>query len=161
MGLETRKGAATELAVKPATEADVREWLELAREVGTLFGHDMASDPRFEAGLKRHIERGTAFCVHVGQELAGAMLFREQWIAWLAVCRRFQRRGVGRALVAHCLAAGEAEIWVGTFAQGHPHADSRAARQLYCAMGFDASGEPLELAPDGTAREMLVWRRKA
>ena len=85
------------LHVEAATEGDIPAWLELAAEVGDLFGVDMAGDPEFHRTLKCNIARGTAFCVRVDNELAGAMLFRRGWINWLAVRKRFRHRGAGRA----------------------------------------------------------------
>jgi ribosomal protein S18 acetylase RimI-like enzyme len=84
------------LKVTCATEADIPEWLELAAEVGELFGADMANDPAFRETLKRNIGRGTALCVKIDERLAGGMLYRAGSINWLAVRRAFRRRGVGR-----------------------------------------------------------------
>ena len=72
------------LHVEAATEGDIPAWLELAAEVGDLFGVDMAGDPEFHRTLKCNIARGTAFCVRVDNELAGAMLFRRGWINGLS-----------------------------------------------------------------------------
>ena len=90
------------LHVKAATEADLPEWLALAGEVGTLFGSDMANDPAFREALARNVARGSALCVRIESVLSGAMLFRDGSINWLAVCKRFRHRGVGRALVSYC-----------------------------------------------------------
>jgi GNAT superfamily N-acetyltransferase len=146
------------LQVERATEADIPAWLGLAEEVGDLFGADMANDLGFHERLKRNVARGTAFCVRIDNELSGAMLFRGGWIHWLAVLKRFRRLGVGRALIAHTLSAGESEVRVMTFGPGHPHPDSHAARAFYCTMGFKLSNEAPEPASDGTPREILVWR---
>src|SRR5215468_8493216 len=98
------------LHVKAATEGDIPARLELAAEVGDLFGVDMAGDPAFHRTLQCNIARGTAFCVRVDNELAGAMLFRRGWINWLVVRKRFRHRGAGRALVTHAISVGENEV---------------------------------------------------
>lgn len=118
----------------------------------------MARDPAFHGWLKRSVARGDAFCVRIRGEFAGAMQFREGRINWLAVHGRLRRRGVGRALVAYAVAAGEGQVRVTTFGRGHAHADSGAARALYSTMGFRPSDEAAEPAIDGTPREVLVWR---
>lgn len=144
--------------IDQVTERDVPAWLALAEEVGDLFGADMAHDPAFHAWLQRSIARGDAFCVRMGSALAGAMQFRRGSINWLAVGKRFQRRGVGRTLVAHALALGKSEVRVTTFGPGHPHPDAGAARRLYHAMGFQPSGKLAEPVSDKTPREILIWR---
>jgi ribosomal protein S18 acetylase RimI-like enzyme len=146
------------LHVEAATEGDIPAWLELAAEVGDLFGVDMAGDPEFHRTLKCNIARGTAFCVRVDNELAGAMLFRRGWINWLAVRKRFRHRGAGRALVTHAISVGENEVRVTTFGERHPHPEADGARGLYSAMGFELTHEAPKPAPDKTPREILVWR---
>jgi ADP-ribose pyrophosphatase YjhB (NUDIX family)/ribosomal protein S18 acetylase RimI-like enzyme len=146
--------------VERATDQDIPAWIELAREVGVLFGADMANDPEFRASLERNVARGSALCARIDGELAGAMLFRDGHIHWLAVSRRFQRRGVARSLVAYALGAGASEIRVTTFAVGHPHSESAAARALFHGLGFTPADESPVAAPDGTPREILVWRSR-
>jgi ribosomal protein S18 acetylase RimI-like enzyme len=143
--------------VEPATEQDVPGWLALAAEVGDLFGSDMAGNPAFRDILLRGIAAGTAYCVHIGGEVAGAMLLKAGSIDWLAVSKRHRRRGVGRALVAHAQ-AHNSELRVTTFGVGHPHADSQAARTLYRRLGFRMRREFGAVGTDGTPREELVWR---
>lgn len=147
-----------DLRVEPATADDIGPWLDLAREVGGLFGADMASDPGFLEHLKRSVARGSAFCIRVGGELAGAMIFRDGWIRWLAVGQRFRQQGVGRTLVLHAVTAGAREVRVTTFGEQHPHPGAQAARSLYRSMGFVSSSDVPEAPPDGTSREVLVWR---
>jgi ribosomal protein S18 acetylase RimI-like enzyme len=150
--------SAMNLCVELATEHDITAWLDLAREVGELFGADMARDPAFSRTLQRSIARSTALCVRIDDGLAGAMLFRAGSIDWLAVLKRHRRRGVARALVAYAQTV-HGEVRVTTFGPGHPHEDSQASRALYRAMGFAAVEDLAEPAgPDGTPREALVWR---
>jgi ribosomal protein S18 acetylase RimI-like enzyme len=143
--------------VERATPAEIPSWLELADEVGGLFGVDMARDPGFLAMLERNVIRGSALCVKIEGRLAGAMLYRDGRLSWLAVRRAYRRQGVGRALVAYAIGAGAREVRVTTFGADHPHPDSQPARELYIAMGFVPSGEKPELMPDGTLREVFVW----
>jgi ribosomal protein S18 acetylase RimI-like enzyme len=145
--------------VERARVDDIPAWLELAAEVGDLFGADMASDPGFRGTLQRNIGRGAALCVRIDGHLAGGMLFRESTINWLAVGRAYRRGGIGRALVGYALEVGSARVRVTTFGADHPHPEAGAARHLYRAMGFAPSPEPPELASDGTSREVLVWTR--
>lgn len=146
------------LKVERATEQDITAWLDLADEVGALFGADMAHDPTFEEWLKRNIDRGTAFCIRVDGDFACAMQFRNGWINWLAVRRQFWRQGLGRALVEFAQASGAREVRVTTFGKDHPHPDSVPGRALYLALGFEPSGETPEAVADGTSREILIWR---
>ncbi len=66
-----------------------------------------ASEPRAE--YERILERnpGLATAARVGTELAGAVLCchdgRRGYLYHLAVAEKFQRLGIGRALVEHCL----------------------------------------------------------
>lgn len=145
------------MMVLTATDVDIPECLKLARDVSDLFGADMTSDPDFHEHLKRNVARGSAFCVRINGELAGAMTYRNGWIRWLAVFKRFRRQGVGRLLVETVLASGAKEIRVTTFGQEHPHPDAEAARILYRNMGFAASADIPDAAPDDTPREVLLW----
>jgi len=144
--------------VRRAANSDVAEWIRLAGEVGDLFGADIAADPAFEAGVHRNIERGTAFCVRVDGELAGGMFFHKDRISWLVVARRHRRRGVGRALVSHATSTAIHEVRVTTFGEDHPHPDSAAARALYTALGFERAEDDPGEAPDGSPRQVFVWR---
>lgn len=141
--------------VEVAVENDLEAWLGLAREVGELFGANMADDPRFRANLQRKLGEGETLCVRIDGTLAGGMLFGEGTIKWLAVRKRFQRRGVGRALVAHAQSSAR-ELHVTTFGAEHAHPDAQASRALYRAMGFVAASEG-GVGPDGSPRETLVW----
>lgn len=147
-----------ELQVRDAIESDISQWLDLAGENTALFGSDMAHDPEFRTALQRNIARGSAFCVRINGELAGAMLFRNGCINWLAVCQRYRRQGVGRALVTYALSSGAHEIRVTTFGDNHPHLDAHLALALYQSLGFTRSEIQPEAAPDGTPRIVLVWR---
>jgi GNAT superfamily N-acetyltransferase len=148
------------LKVVQVTEQDIPAWLDLADEVAPLFGADMANDPTFQKWLERSVERGSAYCVRIDGELAGAMEFRNGWVNWLAVRRQFQRQGVGQAMVEFAQASGAGEIRVATFGIGHPHRDATSGREFYQALGFDLSSEIPKPAADGTPREILVWRAK-
>jgi GNAT superfamily N-acetyltransferase len=146
------------LHVQTATNADIPAWLELAAEVSDLFGVEMASDPEFQRALQRNVERGTALCVRINDELAGGMLWRGGWINWLGVRKQFRRQGVGRALVAHAVSVHDDDVRVITFGGHHPHPEAVGARRLYTAMGFEVSDETPVLPPDGTPREIMIRR---
>lgn len=145
------------LQVEPLTEADIEAWLALAAEVSDLFGAEMAGDPDFQEWVKRSVARGVAYGVRMNGEVAGVMHYRNQRINWLAVGKRFQRQGVGRALVTHALTTGAPVVRVTTFGEGHPHPNAQAARYLYQALGFQPSAEHAESVADGTPRTVFVW----
>jgi GNAT superfamily N-acetyltransferase len=145
------------LRVAPATDSDVAGWLDLAAEVSDLFGIDMPNDLMFRDSLRQNVARGTAFCVRIDGAIAGGMMFTAGRIGWLAVSKKYRRRGIGRALVAHAQAEGR-DIRVTTFGNGHPHPDSQTARTLYNVLGFQTLTEVAAPGPDGTPREDLVWR---
>jgi ribosomal protein S18 acetylase RimI-like enzyme len=145
------------LQVELLLEADIPAWLALAEEVSDLFGAEMAGDPAFLAWVKRSVARGDAYCIRTDGEVVGVMQYRNGWINWLAVSKRFRRRGVGRALVTHALAGEALIVRVTTFGKGHPHPDAAAARRLYQTLGFQPSDEIAEPAADGTPRAVLVW----
>ena len=149
------------LEVRPAIEADLPAWLELATEVSELFGAEMAGDPEFRRMLERNVSRGNAFCVDVGGRLAGAMLFRANRITWLGVRSEFRRRGVGRALVIHAVAAADADVHVVTFGDDHPHPEAVGARALFEVLGFAVLDAKLPAAPDGTPRQSMVKRARS
>jgi ribosomal protein S18 acetylase RimI-like enzyme len=151
--------AAMNLRVESATEHDMAAWLALAAEVGDLFGADMANDADFLHALRRNIVRGTALCIRIDGSIAGAMLLNAGSINWLAVLKRFRRRGVARALVAHAQSVHD-EVRVTTFGAGHPHPDSQASRAFYRTMGFTMLNDDATAGPDGTPREELVWRAR-
>ena len=146
--------------VELAQESDIPAWLTLAAEVDALFGEVMSTSPQFRETLLKNIARGSAYCVRLENQLAGAMLYRNGWIHWLAVGRQYRHRGVGSALVQHTQDHGEPEIRVTTFGDGHPHSDAAAAQRFYKALGFEVTGEPATLSPDGTPRIVLLWRRE-
>lgn len=146
--------------VEFAQESDIPAWLTLAAEVDELFGATMSTSPEFREALLKNIARGSAYCVRLENQLAGAMLYRNGWIHWLAVGQRFRRHRVGRALVQHTQAHGEPEIRVTTFGDGHPHSDAAAAQRFYKTLGFEVTGEPATLSPDGTPRAILRWRKE-
>lgn len=144
------------MRVDNADYSDIRHWLDLAAEVEPLFG-PMLNDPEFYRAILRHIERGTAHCVRLGDgppgsPLLGAMLFsppnaaRHAYrIAWLAVAAQARRRGVGSLLVEHAcgLVQPPATLEVVTFSEENE--PGRPARRLYERHGF----HPAEAAPDG------------
>ncbi len=142
-----------EVQVVQAQPEDIPAWLELAREVEPLFG-PMVEDPGFHRALKKNIARGTAYCVRVGGQPAGApmrggLLFSpkppEYEVAWLAVTEAHRRGGVGRALMEHALAhvTPPAIISLTTFGPDNPAGEP--ARRFYEKFGF----QPAESAPDG------------
>jgi ribosomal protein S18 acetylase RimI-like enzyme len=145
------------MQVELATRDDISAWLVLADEVSELFGADMAHDVGFREGLERNIQRGTAFCVRIDGEFAGAMIFNNDSIHWLAVSKRFRHRGVGAALVRRATQTATTRVRVITFGEGHPHPDASAARALYRALGFVETHEDPGVVPDRTPREVLAW----
>jgi ribosomal protein S18 acetylase RimI-like enzyme len=146
-------------AVSEGTQDDVASWLEIAREVGPLFG----PMPDFESTLRRNIGRGTALCVRdPGGQVLGGMLLRaapHTQITWLAVRSSARRQGVGHALVAEALRRypPPCEVLVDTF--GEDIIEGYPARRLYESLGF-LPGEDLPDGPEGGSRQRFRLRRR-
>jgi GNAT superfamily N-acetyltransferase len=119
--------------------------------------------PDFEATLRRNIDRGSAFCALLQEQVVGGMLLggptpSDRWIRWLAVTSADRRRGVGGALVEKALAlfAPPCTVSLHTFGEDNP--GGAAARRLYLRYGF----EPLamvELGSEGGSRQLFVLSR--
>lgn len=153
------------MQVVPASLDDIPAWLALAAEVEPLFG-PMVDDPGFHDALRRAMAGGRAFCVREGDgppgsRLVGGLLMGSDSgapeIGWLAVSQRWQRGGVGRALVEHMLSGldSPAEISVVTFADGVPGGE--AARRFYEGFGFRAAGQG-PVNPAGLPTQVMRWR---
>jgi ribosomal protein S18 acetylase RimI-like enzyme len=140
-----------------AERHDVPSWLEIVREVESLFG----PMPDFEATLTRNVERRSAICVRDvrGRVLGGALLRDppDAQIAWLAVRLSARGQGIGRALVAEALRRYDSatEATVDTF--GEDNAEGRPARRLYESFGFSAA-ERLGRGPEGGTRQRFRLR---
>lgn len=134
-------------------------WLEIVREVESLFG----PMPDFESALRRNIGRGTALCVRdPGGQVMGGMLLRaapHTQITWLAVRSSARRHGVGHALVAEALRRypPPCDVLVDTF--GEDNIEGYPARRLYESFGF-LPGEDLPDGPEGGSRQRLWLRRR-
>jgi GNAT superfamily N-acetyltransferase len=149
-----------------AQPADIPSWLDLAAEVEPLFG-PMVAEPGFHAALERNVKRQTAFCIREqpddpGTPLMGALLFSPAHaphynIGWLAVARRWHRRGIAQTLVEHCFQRIQppAELSVVTFGEDNPA--GRPARHFYEHMGFQAA-ETAPNGPEGGTRQ--IFRRR-
>jgi ribosomal protein S18 acetylase RimI-like enzyme len=146
-------------AVSEGTRDDVASWLEIVREVESLFG----PMPDFESALRRNISRGTALCVRdPGGQVLGGMLLRaapHTQITWLAVRSSARRQGVGHALVAEALRRypPPCEVLVDTF--GEDSIEGYPARRLYESFGF-LPGEDLPDGPEGGSRQRYRLRRQ-
>ena len=147
------------VAVSEGSPEDVASWLEIVREVESLFG----PMPDFEPTLLRNICRGTALCARdaEGQVLGGVLLRgapRTQ-ISWLAVRPSARRRGVGRALVTEALRRlpVACDVLVDTF--GEDNVEGRPARRLYESFGF-VPAEYLPDGPEGGSRQRFRLRRQ-
>ena len=153
------------LTVEQATISDIPAWIALAEEVEPLFG-PLVYSPDFLSALDRNIARGSAFCIHSQDSLAtdacsllGGVLFSSHpphyRIGWLAVARRYRRRGVGLALMRHaiCLIRPPAELSVVTFGEDVP--DGEPARQFYRSLGFQPAA-PAPSVPGYGSRMMYI-----
>ncbi|WP_301170630.1 GNAT family N-acetyltransferase [Brevibacillus nitrificans] len=148
-----------------ATIEDLQGWLTLAAEVEYLFG-PMVSDPNFQKGLEKNINRGSAFCVREkngkpGTRLLGGVLFSsarapQYNIGWLAVSSAARKKGVASRLLEHCMSLAEppAEISVVTFGEEVP--DGHPARLLYQKYGFVPLPETLPPGPEGGSRQKFT-----
>lgn len=127
-------------AVRRALPGDREAWLGLVRLVADSFPGLVMED--YAQTLDRNIARGTALCAHVGDELAGILLFspRQHCLSCMAVHPRLRRRGVARALVSEMLRLMPAgDISVTTFRAGDERAV--APRALYASFGFEPAEE--------------------
>jgi GNAT superfamily N-acetyltransferase len=147
------------LTVVVATPAHVRSWLELVREVEPLFG----PMPEFEATLRRNIDRRSAYCVCLGEAVAGGLLLggpapSDRWIRWLAVRGSSRGVGVGAALVEAALArfAPPSTISLDTF--GEDNREGAPARRLYLRYGFEPR-EMVNPGPEGRTCQRFVLKR--
>lgn len=152
------------MRVQIAHLQDIPAWLALAAEVEAQFG-PLVDNPGFVRALEKNIARQTAICVREddgppGAPLMGGLLFSQcppQYeIDWLAVARRWQRCGVGSALVGHVFALVEppGEMVLLTFADSVP--EGEAARRFYARFGF----RPAEPGPRNAANiPTQVFRR--
>ncbi len=150
------------MKVQVATEKDIPEWINLAREVEPLFG-TMVDDPKFHSGLRNCIAERRAFCVRdedgpPGSPLSGGLLFSRKCpiyrISWLAVSKRKRRMGIGSLLIEYIqgLVEAPAEISVKTFTENNK--EGIPARNLYMKYGFRPYGKAAP-GPDGTCPEIL------
>ena len=154
------------MQVTLAQPADIPAWLDLAAEVEFLFG-PMVNDRAFHEALERSIQRQTAFCIREQDDvpstpLMGALLFSATHaphykISWLAVSRRWRRRGIGRALVAHCIALIQPPAVLSLITFGPDNEAGVPARQFYESMGFHAA-ESAPNGPEGGTRQ--IYRRQ-
>lgn len=150
--------------VRRAAMEDVRPWLELAREVETLFG-PMAEEPAFQQALRDAVTSGSAFCTDGSQD-AGAPILQggivisteANEIVWLAVSGNSRGRGMGRALVAFALdrLSADKPVIVQTFADSVP--EGVAARRLYAAFGF---ADHQEAGPNPAGIPTVLMKRPA
>lgn len=128
-----------------STLDDYRQWIQLAREVESLFG-PMVEDPDFQGGLRQAILEGNAFCIGEtdgGDEEplpGGIVVSREaNEILWFAVAENCRGQGIGKALLKEAIACldHKREIAVTTFDNSVEL--GFAARRLYLTFGFEDS----------------------
>ena len=125
--------------IRYATLQDIDQWLDLAKEVESLFGK-MAGLADFEDGIKACIAHSSAFCAtHAEHDIAGIVAIDKEQneIAWLAVKNTYRGAGYGRQLLETAIEHLDTTkpIYVQTFsahvALGTP------ARKLYMRFGFN------------------------
>jgi GNAT superfamily N-acetyltransferase len=158
---ETGLLAAVQFRAEPAAAEDLASWLQLAREVETLFG----PMPDFAAHAARAVERNSGIVVRDRDDaVLGAALTShrpgDQHINWLAVRESARRRGVAKVLLAEILRRwpGPGDVDVATFGPDVP--GGAAARAFYLSAGFVAA-EMLPAAADGRSRQRFVLARPA
>jgi len=134
-------------------------WLRLAREVEPLFG-PMVDDPGFRDGLKRALleERAIGWRRPDGALSGGIIVDRAaNDIAWFAVEKASQGKGIGRKLLAAALARLDPlrPVSVTTFAASVPAGEM--ARRLYERFGFQDE-KPAGVNPAGIEIAVMVRR---
>ena len=124
--------------IRLVTDQDFNTWLELAREVESLFG-EMVGCEDFKKGIKECISNLSAFCVvNTNKDIEGIIATNkaENEIAWLAVRKKCRGKGYGYQLLKatiDCL-DNKNPIFVQTFASNVKAGE--AARKLYMKFGF-------------------------
>lgn len=119
-----------------ATLADEADWMALVeRMAGHFPGLELAV---YRETLLKNINRQTALCVRLGDDLAGVLLYSVNScsITFLAVDPVHQRKGVGKLLMQKamdCLPV-DGDIVLTTFREGDPI--GVAPRALYQKLGF-------------------------
>ncbi|MCE5319177.1 MAG: GNAT family N-acetyltransferase [Parachlamydia sp.] len=149
--------------IKPhiSTPDDYKQWIQLAREVESLFG-PMVEDPNFQEGLRQAISEGNAFCIRKtngGDEEplpGGIVVSREaNEILWFAVAENCRGAGIGKALLKEAIVCldHKREIAVTTF--DNSVESGFAARRLYLTFGFKDS-MPGAMNPAGIPTVVMV-----
>lgn len=136
---------------------DYPDWLDLAKEVESLFG-PMVDEPAFCDGLRTAILEKNALCVVEGERgqhdifHGGIIISKESnEIVWFAVARQNRGQGIGGALLSDAINRLDRTrpITVTTFDQTVTAGAS--ARNLYrtagfsdtCAAGLNPAGIPI------------------
>ena len=124
--------------VRLVKDQDFDAWLELAKEVESLFGKMVGSED-FEKGIKGCIADASAFCIaNADHDIEGIVAIHKAGneISWLAVKEKSRGKGYGYQLLKAALDALDPKkpIFVQTFAPNVKAGE--AARKLYMQLGF-------------------------
>lgn len=124
--------------IRPLEKEDYNIWLQLAKEVESLFG-EMVGNKDFERGIQECISSFSAFCIVDNcNEIQGIIAVNktENEICWFAVRERSRGKGYGYQLLKTAISFldDKKPIYVQTFS---PNVKAgKAARKIYMRFGF-------------------------
>lgn len=126
-----------QLEVQIAEPADLKSWLNVAKEVEHLFG-PMSNEISFHKALEKTIKEKRAFCIKAGETLCGGIMIstKSNKIAWLVVAEEYRNKGMGKALMNHALnhLDKNKDIFVNTFEDYIEEGEK--AHNFYKSFGF-------------------------
>lgn len=124
--------------IRPLSQNDYDNWIELAAEVEPLFG-PMTDLKEFRDGIRHCIENDNAFGIETGTgDLAGIIAIdrNQNEIVWLAVGKKYRGNKFGEKLVKKAIGELEdqGDIYVQTFSEKVK--EGIGARKIYERHGF-------------------------
>jgi len=147
--------------IRLAAIKDYEAWIELSKEVESLFG-PMAEVKEFQEGIKECIKNKNAYCVETqNHSVAGIVaLDREKnEIAWLAVGKKFRGKKYGGDLLKKAIEELQTngDIYVQTFSPEEE--EGKSALSLYEKNGFEYL-KKAGLNPAGVKTIIMIKKRE-